>query len=274
MNIKREFASWHDFVEYAGKANPDDKTRASLEKNEWFGFSTFEEAINKARTGWKEGWQKVERFRARLLDNLQGRIIRPKVTFDCAGAYVDISRFLSGEPEHFANPVLVQEQAQGGAVVSVAVVASYSCEWKPNEIERRGATIMAFIDALEQAGKRIEIILYYCTMARNQIHEISVKAKHANQALDRDSMTYALVSPASPRRIAFAVKEQESHAIRCLFGFLIPEGAYGYPTSPKNIICDFDFTKVSDYGTQFRTDEQAQVWLDDELRKAGVLAEC
>jgi hypothetical protein len=91
-------------------------------------------------------------------------------------------------------------------IASVAVSGIVS----PEAVFSRGAVVLAAVDAIEAAGKRVELWIAKGSKAHSNGDEWHwlVPVKSASQPLDVDRLAFALCSVATQRRLFFSVQEQ------------------------------------------------------------------
>ena len=97
--VNREYPSFTAFVNDA--ATGPDHGRAA----EWAGCSTLGDAIDLARHGWPEGWQRMKALRDAIFAKMASQVHRDVMQFRIAGGAVNVARFLSGRPDCFAARV-------------------------------------------------------------------------------------------------------------------------------------------------------------------------
>ena len=182
----------------------------------WHGTGTFNEAVEIARRGWPEGAAKALELRAEVeyavRDLINARAT--SYTFDVAGEFVDVGRYLSGEPECFGS----ESQDYGNnvkPVVKIVANLAASGSVSTKSLFVRGAAIIAAVDVLEALGRRVEVwIAKGSARARGSdsgAHESHVLIKKADQPIDIDRLGFAIAHPACLRRLCFSVMEQHGH---------------------------------------------------------------
>ena len=212
--ISHTFETWGDFIAAATKkATPRPRRELASRYThdpEWSGTRTFEEALELSSIGWAEG---AQRALARLADVVSAV---PSVSsgrcrqwsFDLAGDVVDIGRYLTGEPEHWLTESI--GEGHSGTVVKIVASVAVSGAVGHEAMFSRGAAVLAAVDAIETAGKRVE--LWIAKGSQNHAGDKAwhwlVPVKAAGQPLDVDRLAFALCSTAIQRRLFFSVQEQ------------------------------------------------------------------
>ena len=65
------------------------------------GCNTLGEAVDLARHGWPEGWQRMKALRDAIFARMASQVHRDVIQFRIAGGAVNVARFLSGRPDCF-----------------------------------------------------------------------------------------------------------------------------------------------------------------------------
>lgn len=213
--IIRRFETFNDFLEAAlvvpKKQDSSSSRRIDDGRNPWSGTKTFEEAVELAKRGWAEGASKALQFRACIADAVREIITSRSTSYawDVAGQFIDIGRYLEGEPECFGT---LDEAGQTAAqpVVKIFVNLAASGSVSVESLFARGAVILAAIDVLEATGKRVEVVAAKGSRG-NTIHETYVTVKRPDQPVDADRLAFVLAHAGCLRRLFFSVMEQKGH---------------------------------------------------------------
>jgi len=218
VNTNKVIAKFDTFEEFVRQALVVPKRQDSCSSRQkswgtppWHGTDKFEEAVELARRGWPEGSAKALEFRASIADAVREIITSrsQSVSYDVSGQWVDIGRYLDGEPECFGNLEATGDTASQPVVklyVNLAASGAVSVE----SLFARGAVILAAIDVLEATGRRVEVIAAKGSRGRT-IHETYVTIKRADQPVDADRLAFVLAHAACLRRLFFSVMEQAGH---------------------------------------------------------------
>lgn len=236
---------------------------------QWSGGLTWEEAKQMAISGWRDGMNEIEKYRAQILPIIAEKVLRPQQIYSIAGYTVDVGSFLANEPECFIAREY-EEKNYPGRIYKIVCSISFSAAIKPETIIQRGAMICALIDAIEFAGHRAEVICNGAMSAGNHGEyrqgknkergwfETSVTIKKSTQPLEMTDLAFCLAHPVMLRKIMFSVCE--------LNGWSDFDNNYGYPaeaTEKGDIYIREVFS-----GTV--PDEQAITWVLTELEKLGI----
>ena len=238
----------------------------------WAG-GTFDDALNLATNGFASAIAEAEaRISAIETDIGEGLQSTFHAVHDTAGSEVDISRYLSGEPECMieSTPIKVMRT---GRIIKVAVPVCYSNTIKPETVLNRGAAIMALVDAFSRMQHPVEIHAG-CAIHNSQYGSkrlvYLVKVQSADQPLDMSRIMYALAHPTMLRQLFFAAEEQEAPDIRRTFDVGITYGYASYDLRPD----DFTDTDVHNAiilpplkaNGGWSTSQSAR-WIEQELRR-------
>lgn len=204
------FPSWDAFIKQVCEPAPQCgiATKDNVDGHDW-STRTFEECINLARNGWPDGRAKLARFKG-VLDNIvAGGGYKPEAVFSEAGAEVDVGRFLDGEPECMTDFQLREfNGGRGGRIVKFLVNVTSSSGIREDKAFIRGAVAMAFIDALERFGYRVELWVGEVGLMSSKSIFIRTCLKRANEDYELDRIAFALCHPSVQRRMFFRIYEQ------------------------------------------------------------------
>ena len=217
----KTFETFESFIEQSlvvpSKQDSSSSRQDRLGSDPWHGTNTFEQAVALARRGWPEGAAAALELRAEVESAVRDLINARSTsyTFDVAGEFVDVGRFLSGEPECFGS----ESQDYGNTVrpvVKIVANLAASGSVSTKSLYVRGAAIVAAIDILESLGRRVEVwIAHGSTKSRrggqSNVHETHVLVKKADQPLDVDRLAFAVAHPSTLRRLCFSIMEQHGH---------------------------------------------------------------
>jgi hypothetical protein len=270
MNKHLVFEDLHKFWEYSFRESNAYNKESRTYANHWSGGLDWKNSKKLALTGWKEGLNVVDKFQARVSELITSKIVRQKSVYAVAGNYIDIGNYLSNDPECFIAKEY-DENNQKGKIITIVCSISFSAAISSETIILRGAMICAFVDALEYAGYRAEVI---CNEASSKSSsnldgynkergwfEVDIIIKKASQALNKIELAFCLAHPAMLRRILFSVAEIE--------GWSDYVTNYGYPSKATNkgdIYIEEVFSEVV-------SDEVAIDWIFAELEKIGIKIE-
>lgn len=210
-NTVAKFDSWESFVEAASIVSYSGSCGGhSTGDKSFYGTSSFGEAAKLAREGWQDGVNRVQQIRAKIATAVQSLVSRraESIGYDVFGEYVDVGRFLTGEPECFG--VRVSDDSSSNRVVRINVNIGVSGSVSHSAIFSRGAVAIAAIDVIESSGVRVEVYGVHGSLKSDgsAIHETHVLLKSANQPLDIDRLVFALCHPSSLRRLCFSIIEK------------------------------------------------------------------
>jgi hypothetical protein len=230
----------------------------------WDANTSFDGAILLAEKGWPEGRDMMAAFASKL--DVSGMVAKPEIVYDVIGnGGIDMGRYMTGEPECMIDwletDVPLHERI-GGKIIHIVVNMAASAGISANIMQRRGAAVMALVDALEQAGKRVDITLVECCAE----FQISIPIKSAEYQPQADQIAFALVHPAMLRRIGFSLTAQCGEG-----GLNCAKGHYGVPSNnPHGDL----YIPSAYYGDdQWSSDTKALAWVKQILTEQGVTLE-
>lgn len=270
INKEQYFDDLSSFWRYAMQDSSARNKESRLNHNlQWSGGLTWEEAKQMAISGWRDGMNEIEKYRAQILPIIAEKVLRPQQIYAIAGYNVDIGSFLANDPECFIAREY-EEKNYPGRIYKIVCSISFSAAITPETIIQRGAMICALIDAIEFAGHRAEVI---CNGAMSVGHhdgyrqgkhkqqgwfEVAVTVKKSTQPLDMTDLAFCLAHPAMLRRIMFSAAEIEKWSDFAQ--------AYGYPSKAT----DKGDIYIGEIFSGTVADEQAITWVLTELEKLGI----
>lgn len=272
----RSFDTWGAYVREAEKVGPtrwQSSRDVSEGRNSWAGTRTFEEAVELARNGWKEGEARMRALSRRLEVRLIHRIVREDVNYDVEGMAFDVARYLEGEPEHWVRMEESTMQADSHRHVKVLVNVAVSCGVQPDVIMARGAAIAALCELLEYAGHRVELWICDCesdSVASPAFYQRYTRVKAYDQPLEPARVAYVLAHPSVQRRLGFSHMESARPNIARRLS-----DHYGISVdAPKSVREEASLYLGRMQGFQhveWSTPEHAEAWVLAELARQGVV---
>lgn len=275
LTLHREYTCLWNVMEETRKDTEKQDRLASREKGdgEWSGTETFEEATDLIERGYPEGLKLVGKFKDRLDTYMGSTKIDSTPYYDVSGDSVDVAAYVVGEPEHFVSANLVEVPGTG-PIIHIIIQGAAHCGIKSDVIKRKGAAVMSLIDALEEAGRSVDLTLRFTIRANYETYvegdkktallTYDIPMKSAGTSLSADSIAYAVCHPSMLRRIVFSLMEHEKPGIRKSFGV---GSGYGRPDDLRGE-CDIYVPRLTD--NLFDSDEGALVWLKDKLKEFNV----
>jgi hypothetical protein len=191
--------------------------------------------------GWHDVRDEVTKYLEALKDSIAERLAPTMVSmFATSGGFVDMDRFMTGEPECMVESYL-QPVAKHGKVIRIVVDNGASGGFSGEFIRQRGAIICALIDTLAKLGHSVEVWSETTVNIRNgKLHSTVTKLHDAQDLLDIDSLMFGLCHPAMLRRLQFQCRDRAATEHGFSHG-----GSYGQTTptvwSPfleADIVCE------------------------------------
>jgi hypothetical protein len=267
------FLTFHnaiDFLEYVRNVrttskNPSLTTEgACAENNEkWCGTKTFEEAVQLAESGWKEGGDLIRSISNKIYAKIACSSRYEAVTWAEEGEELDVGTFLDGIPEHWGTSTFRKVKTSTGTSLRFYYNCSVSGSVSKKNILMRGSIACAIIAALERYGYRVE--LWAGDGSRNTYNTRPynvysyVKIKNAEDALDIDKIAFYLCHASFLRRLYFALIEIYRDGV---------ERGYGTPCNLKNIDSD---VKTPELATCYNiSTDKAYRMVVEKLKEFGI----
>lgn len=236
MTIERVYEGVSEFLGKIerGRFTVPSQTRASLHDSDDFAGSDLPEAIHLLKNGWPEGREMITELTNKVSKIVGAKIVRDVAYHDVSGAYVDVGRFIDGEPECMVEYRTGRDF--GTRTITIVCSISQSCHVDKKEIMKNGTITAAIVDGFEQAGLRCKVVIGNF-IAGHKAFEYEpespkfmmlITVKEWDQPLDMDRLAFTLAHPAMLRRLVLANNEQEPMEIIKRFGFQWG-GGYGTP---------------------------------------------
>ncbi|KKN60707.1 hypothetical protein LCGC14_0529060 [marine sediment metagenome] len=264
----QEFDSVQDWLKFlATKTDMPTSQRSSQEVGDrhWAGTATYAEALHLAERGWPEGVDKVHRMAVELSDKIIKKLNVPELVYDVVGDELDIGRYVEGDPEDFMT-LTAQEEWQEPKILHVVANIGASAMVEADTMLRKGAAVVALVDALEQHGKRVIIDIVATATSGDRQIVTTVRIKDADAPVQLANLVFLIAHAASPRRLMFSAWEHAPETVRRAVG-VFPMGGYGSPSDPAEDKRG-DIYIGSLYGG-WEADE-AEAWVLKELGKQGI----
>lgn len=231
ISFARRWASWSDLLadsQEGGAAlkKSDGYDRLPLldrrgERRSKFHFGSIAKAAKAAEYGWADGTKKLLNGVDKIADRI-GEIadtMTPVITYDVGGELPDVGLYCAGVPEHMLSwPV----QEATAPVVRLGINLSKAWVVTEQQCVNFGASVVALIDALELAGRDVELTVYEAGEGYNAKRVQYVVLKAAGEQIDRDRLAYALVSLDMLRRTFMATLGADQRMIYSCYGTPIP----------------------------------------------------
>lgn len=266
--IRRHFMNMSSYVKFVqGPSDqPDDYRHSRTGRQDFTGTQSWDEAIKLATYGWPEGLKAVKRLADDLYTKVGVLIEREKTFHDFSGSYVDVGRYVDGDPENMVEFEPCDALGPGN-ILKVVVSGSVSCGYTTDQIQRRGAAILALLDAIESTGARTEVILSTCTGSSGHCYESLVTIKKANEPLSLDAIVFAVCHPSMARRLDFSAREMLPYAEA------VKVDTYGGYGMPMDALVHGDVHIDGLYGhgdaPYAESDEKAVKWVVDMFNSAS-----
>lgn len=185
--------SIYALVDYVSKHIPKYGSSIKVGNEEWFGTSSLEGAIDLFRNNRSELLPKG--FKQHKINNVHS--LGTDVEFNVTGDYLDMGRYMSGEPEVFGTNI---NGDLTGKVVHVYINASVTACWDADAVMWGAEKLAEVINALYVSGAKVSTTF----MSAEETQWIEVKLNDFGDPIDPVDLI-AVASPAFIRRLCFAI---------------------------------------------------------------------
>ncbi len=254
---KYHFDTFTAFLEAAKKGTAIGKDRYS---DGWAGQDavTYPEALKLAENGWPNGRKDVRAIADKL--ELASHVHRQQIINDVVGDCWDMGKVVTGEPECAMLFESIPEEQTGVNIIRLVVNTAFNAGFNESLIRARGAAILALVEALELAGKRLEITAIFSEASggwRENPDDVRVVIKHSDETAQDDLIAFALAHPSFSRRFAHLIV---GHGI-----------SPGDPADCLNLECCDLYIPACHLSDKRWSSEQSMLnWIKSELAKHGV----
>lgn len=213
-----------------------------------------------AREGWAEGRAEVEAARAHFAQVVGSKARRTVLSHSVAGFSPDVGAFLQGEPENmFAREDIEVETV--GKIVHLVVNGTASAAISSKEIIKRGALIVALVDALEASGFSVEATLTFHGKIGGVETEQFIPIKSAGEPVEIDRLAFCIAHPSCFRRLGFSCWEHDAaYMAKCYYS--------GYGRCAESNEKGDIYVPSSDL--TYITDGEASAWVKSHLAPLGI----
>lgn len=234
----------------------------------WYGTADMDEAIELARFGWEEGRRQLLRQVGRVaIDRLVGRRLAVDPAPSYNGDEVDVDNFLAGRPDHMVEYPLRYDA--GGKQATVLMNCSMAAHVSAERIMRRGAAVLAAIEALRAEGYSLGLTMTEASRddwAHTTV-EYHIPVVHPGGFLDMDAAAFCVAHPSFLRRLIFALNEHEPAKLRRAMGFHVG-GGYGTPVKMRSELPAHSFVIEQGEGLDLRSDAEVQQFAQQVVDRA------
>ena len=200
INEVLEFIDNTPRVKGSGTASTKESEGFSQTKSLW-------DAMQLAKTGWEEGATNI-RSAIRLAQRNKSGKRTPSIKWDVAGGFVDIGKYMSGDPECMGS-IRTKISPKGKSIECwrLSVSTSWSVEsYKMVELAKAVAIAIARV---ESRGKRVKLTISIPVKSHNDILcRTDIVIKKAGDAISPSSLAYGCGHPSLLRRLVFATYER------------------------------------------------------------------
>jgi hypothetical protein len=189
---------------------PRNKSSGTASTKESEGFSQTKslwDAMQLAKSGWEEGASKI-RSSIRLAQRAKSGKRTPVIKWDIAGGFVDIGKYMSGEPECMGS-VRTRVSPKGKSIECWRLSISTSFGVDSSKMVELAKSVAVAISRVESRGKRVKLTISIPVKSHNDILcRTDIVIKNAGDAISPSSLAYGCGHPSLLRRLVFATYER------------------------------------------------------------------
>mgnify|MGYP001463966226 CR=1 FL=1 len=167
-------------------------------RDDFFTFNSFDEAMH---TFIREP-HTIRKFKAKEDDILIPDNLGQDVQFDVTGDYIDMGRFMEGDPEHFGN---MHMGNPNNVFATIMLNISAPGHLQTGVLERRAQRVLRLVDWLESQQIRTQVV----AVKANECTYLELTLKQFQDSINLDSMAVVCHNDFL-RRVLFRVAEYSS----------------------------------------------------------------
>lgn len=169
------------FLDFVSSAYPT--ARHAGRSNDWDANDDFHsfKSFNEAMQVFLDRPHTIRKFKAKEEDILIPDNLGQDVQFDVTGDYLDMSRFMDGDPEHFGN-MHMGNPTSIFATIMLNITAPGHLE--TGVLERRSERVLRIVDWLESQQIRTKVV----AIKANQCTYLELTLKQFHESINLDSM--------------------------------------------------------------------------------------
>ncbi|WZB38402.1 hypothetical protein SEA_BAZZLE_126 [Mycobacterium phage Bazzle] len=270
-NLKRSvitFESFDDLLTH-NREGKDHRSK-HMDDPSFYGVKDMKEADQLAQKGLPKAGVEAINLAEHKVALLAGDLYRPAYNeyHDTAGAYVDMGRYMEGEPECMVDFTPTEEPGQN-KIVALILNITYNWSITAKAIKENGQAMFALVEAIETAGMQAEIWvdMYVRGFGTSYRARTAVRLKKAGEPFDVSMFMYALTHNSFLRAHLFNAMHSHDADVRDACG-IHPMGGYG---SCINNAQDMeDFPPYSIYIPCISDNSQAGKFVPAVLRQLGL----
>jgi len=200
----------------------------------WAGTSTYSEAMEIMKTGYKEPLEKMKKGILKM--GAMDKDKRPRLKNDFVGFVPHVPHTLMNLPMTMINK---DKQVHNDKTIHLIYSFGASSKVKPNDMIKGGVNFISLVNSLEKQNYRVKIDILSTHTTDNTMASLLINVKEYGQKLNLLKLTFPLVHPAMFRRISFKWLESTPE--------LKDENmTWGYGT-PLSFLMGYDNQKEANY---------------------------
>lgn len=192
------FTSTQEILEYINSKTFNNQS-SKRQVEAYFCSYTWNETLNFMTNGWPIS--KKIRIEA---ENIEKSLEAPHgYKYETTGEILDVGTFLTGKPECWLEPDMVDNRK----VYKIIVNCGYTARVPDYCVVNSGTAIVSLVDLLQEEGNIVELEI---VNAVNNIMDkklFTLKFEIGTSPLDIDKLSFMIANPGFLRRITFAIKE-------------------------------------------------------------------
>lgn len=223
-----EFDSLNEFYKYITETEVNDifkniPLKSDIGSESFTGTSSFAEAINLFKYGWKEE-AKILTQKLKAIEKETMVKTKQKPCLSVAGYQAVVPLYLQGVPNNMVNKKMVPVKQK---VVTINKSISYAVMTTKEQILEESVKALQMIKKIESQGVRCNLNIVWASAVDDKTLIFKIKIKSANEKLNISKLAFPLVHPSMLRRLAFRFLEvYPGTTKKFIFGYGMPLSSY------------------------------------------------
>jgi len=168
------------------------------EKKPWAGTSTYNEAMEIMKTGFKDPLAKMKKGILKM--GAMDKDKRPRLKNDFVGFVPHVPHTLMNLPITMINK---EKQTHKDKTIHLVYSFGASSKINPNDMIKGGINFISLVNSLEKQNFRVKIDILSSHVSDNTLACLLINVKEYGQKLNLLKLTFPLVHPSMFRRISF-----------------------------------------------------------------------
>lgn len=205
-----DFDSINSFLQYLERQpvntevfNPHKLLSHQADEGKWYNTHNFEEAVELAKYGSKEDFDKFYELKIQLEKHIKLNTKRNAQFNDYVGYAPDVKSYLEGHPLTMFNRVRPKRNQ-----IDIYFNSANLVHVTTEQIYNRGVITLCLVELLESLGFNVNLNIFAMSRKNLQIHYSKFTLKLENENLNIKKLFFPMCHPSWFRRLVFNLREK------------------------------------------------------------------